>query len=100
MPEMATIEATNFNLRSVKSTCPIQEGLSLDLRATSIRETKFSYPAKIIIKTRFPINAMSTIFKTKSRTSFKFISTINGRLMIKCCNTLNVINASDRHKMT
>ena len=66
---MATIEAINFNLRSLKSTLPIQLGLSSLSSAALILDTKFSYPANMIIRTRFPTNAKSTTCNTNSITS-------------------------------
>mgnify|MGYP006958843108 CR=1 FL=1 len=48
--EIATNEPINLIFRPLKSIVPIQCGRSLDSVATSIRETKFSYPAKITIK--------------------------------------------------
>ena len=42
IPDIATIEATNFNFNSLKSTVPIQSGLSSLPSAILILETKFS----------------------------------------------------------
>ena len=82
IPEIATIEAINFNFRSLKSTLPIQLGLSSLFSAALILETKFSYPANIIIKIKFPTKAKSTTCNTNNITSLTVIENISGTTCI------------------
>ena len=58
MAEIATIEATSFNFKIEKLTVPCHSGMS-SWFLKSIFETKFSYPEKITIKSKFPAKERS-----------------------------------------
>ena len=83
--EIATSEPINLIFKPLKSIVPIQCGRSLDSRAMSMRETKFSYPAKMTIRIRFASKVKS---RSASKESVNSLALISAVFSARCQNSI------------